>query len=236
MKLTKPFSVITQGFGANATPFYVNGGLKGHTGIDFAADWGVPIKSAGDSYCYSVMNRDNPDLMKYRAVFTLIDDGDVTYEISYGHCSAILATPNTSVKTGQVLANIGNTGDVFVGTTEVSAADKNAGSRAGRHLHFQVRKLQKIAVDVEPPLYAKYIMDGSGLLVINGFNYIVPDYKNGYAGCVDPTPFFELSTPPIPDILPSARLAIVGNQMLATNPTQARIILAVAALLKAFNS
>ncbi len=195
MILVKPFPIIGQGFGGNVVSLYSSQGLKGHTGIDFGADWGAPIKCATDAYCYSVMNRDNPNLMAYRAVYTLVDDGDVTYEVSYGHCSTIFAKPNTFVKRGDILANIGNTGDVFSGGYAVTVEEKNAGSHSGQHLHFQVRKMRKVAIDDATDPTAHYAMDGSGILSLNGFYYQVPNYDDGYNGCVDPMPFFQGVTP-----------------------------------------
>lgn len=233
MKLTKPFRIIGQNFGDNGVSLYSGQGLKGHTGIDFGANWGDPIKCSVDSYCYSVMNRDNPNLMAYRAVFTLVDDGDVTYEISYGHCSAIFAKPNTFVKQGDVLANVGNTGDVFSGANEVTLAEKLAGNHGGSHLHFQVRKMKKVAIADATDPTAHYAMDGNGILSLNGYYYQVPEYDNGYNGCVDPAQFF---TSTVHEILPSDRLTVIANNMMSTNPKQALIVLAVARFLKAFGN
>lgn len=84
------------------------------------------------------------------------------------------------------------------------------------------------------PLNGSHLHLGLGVKKPGEINYTM----------VDPLTLFdvnksyrtELSTPPEQNMLPSARLLIVGNQMMATNPTQARIVLAVAQLLKAFNS
>ena len=232
MNLTKPFSIIGQGFGANAVPIYSGQGLRGHTGIDFGANWGDPIHCAVDSYCYSVMNRDNPNLMAYRAVFTLVDDGDVTYEVSYGHCSTIYAVPGKTYKVGDVLANVGNTGDVFAGinpTGEVTEADKLAGSHAGAHLHFQVRLLKKVAIKDATDPTVHYILDGNGIYSKDGYYYSVPNYNDGWNGCVDPMPFFL-----DPTDTPYAKLIVIADSMIATNPYQAGIVRAVANIVKAF--
>jgi murein DD-endopeptidase MepM/ murein hydrolase activator NlpD len=238
MKLTPPFalSTIVQGFGDNAVTAYAGMGLKGHPGQDYGVPYGTPIKCAVKSQCYSTMSKNNPNLMAYRAVFTIIDDVNCSYEVSYGHCSEMYAVPGKTYDVGEVLALVGNTGDVYVGGAEVTNAEKIAGSHAGAHLHFQVRVLQKESATIPTDNTKHYVNDGFGILTLNGFHYYVPDFNNGYNGCVDPEPFFDLSTPPATDLLPSDRLAIVGNQMMATNQTQARIVLAVARLLKAFNS
>lgn len=189
MKLTPPFplNTITQGFGKNATPLYGSQGLSGHTGVDFASVniYGLAIKSSSDAWCYSDVNKNNPDLSRYRAVYTIVDDSDFSYEVSYGHCNEILSTPKTDVKEGQVLATVGNTGEVYVGGRAV--IDRIHGD--GAHLHFQVRKLLKI-----PKTEASYkihlLIDGNGVLEKDGCYYQVVDIDNGYNGCVDPMQFF----------------------------------------------
>jgi murein DD-endopeptidase MepM/ murein hydrolase activator NlpD len=235
MKLIKPFPIIGQVFGANATPLYAAQGLKGHPGIDFGADWGAPIKCATDSKCYSVLSKNNPNLMAYRAVCTIVDDINWSYEVIYGHCSDIYAIPGNNLTTGQIIGLVGNTGDVFSNGVEVTNAEKLAGSHAGSHLHFQVRRLIKESATIPLDPTKHYVNDGFGLLTFNGSHYYAPDWNNGYNGCVDPAQFF--STDPVStDLLPSDRLFILGNQMMLSNPTQARIVLAVARLLKSFNS
>lgn len=231
MKLTPPFplTTIAQRFGDNANPLYKGQGLKGHSGIDFGVPYGSAIPSATDSLCYSVMNKDNPNLMFYRAVFTIIDDVDFSYEVSYGHCSDITAVPDTKCLQGAVLGHTGNTGDVYAGNHAVTLEEKQAGSHAGTHLHFQVRKLKKESVNI-PMGNLKYINDGQKQLVLNGFRYFVVDYENGYNGCIDPMPFFAL------ELTPSEKLTNLANGMMAANPKQAKILLAVAGLLKAFTS
>jgi len=191
MKLTPPFplNTISQGFGLNGTPMYKTQGLYGHTGIDFVPPqpWGRAIPAVADSYCYSLINKDNPDLSKYRAVYTIVDDGDFSYEISYGHCDEILATPKKHYKEKEILATVGNTGDVFVGGFAVT--DRAHPSHPGAHLHFQVRKLVKIP-KASSGFKSYLLRDANGVLERDGCYYQVHDYNNGYNGCVDPMPFF----------------------------------------------
>ena len=193
MRLTPPFplSTISQKFGRNDVAVYAREGLVGHTGIDYQVPWGTPIPSAVDSYCYSTMSKDNPNLMAYRAVFTLVDEGEFTYEISYGHCSDMFAKPFTDIKTQEVLANVGNTGSVFANGVEVTQAEKIAGSHEGAHLHFQVRKLRKVPATRQLDPLKHYVNDGFGILTLNGYHYEVPEWDNGYNGCVDPEQFFN---------------------------------------------
>lgn len=188
MKLNLPGVLIAQGFGENANPLYSGQGLKGHTGIDFAYNYGDPLPSFINAYCYSTLNKDNPNLMAFRAVFTLVEDGAFVYEISYGHCNQMFATPKTNVKEGEIIATCGNTGDVFSYGKEITLLEKQMGSHAGAHLHFQVRKTKKVPITVAGK---HYIFDGNGLLNYNGTILEIVDYDNGYNGCVDPMPFFD---------------------------------------------
>lgn len=233
MKLIPPFplNTISQGFGGTAVNYNSLTGTIGHPGIDFAIPWGTPIPFATDAYCYSVMSKDNPNLMAYRAVFTIVDEADVSYEISYGHCSEIVAKPATWVKQGDIAADVGNTGDVFVGGVEVTAVQKLAGSHAGAHLHFQVRVLKKVVAGLPLDASKHYVNDGFGILTTNGYHYEVPNWNNGYNGCVDPAPFFATETAPTNDY---DKLVAIANGMWATKPAQARMVLAIATLVKAF--
>lgn len=192
MKLVPPFplSTISQGFGANAVSAYSNMGLKGHPGIDYGVPWGTPIKCAGDALCYSTMNKGNLNLGAFRCVYTIVDDVDCSYEVSYGHCDAMHPIPPENVSTGQILASVGNTGDVYSNGSIVTNEDKRNGSKNGAHLHFQVRKLLKVPVNSFDAT-KHHLNDGHGLLSLNGFNYQVPEWDNGYNGCVDPAQFFD---------------------------------------------
>lgn len=191
MKLTPPFQLITQGFGENANDSYAAAGLKGHTGIDFgfAGDmYGKPIPATVTALCYSILNKDNPNLNAYRAVYQVFDDKDFSYEISYGHCSAIFAKPGETLALGDVVGYVGNAGTVYRWGKFVTLEEKQAGSHAGSHLHFQVRKLKKVK---ERSAKKKYLMTENGYYKKGGYYYEIVDYHNGYNGCIDPAQFFE---------------------------------------------
>ena len=136
----------------------------------------------------------------------------ITYSVIYLHLSSVTNTKtptDTKVVTynyGDVIGKIGNNGSVVPAPTPQRPLD-------GTHLH--------LGLGVKKPNELNYTM-------VDPLLYF--DIKTPFVG----TP--SLSTPPTPELLPSARLEIVGNQMMLTNPTQARIVLAVARLLKAFNS
>lgn len=190
MKLEFPIKdfIITQGFGANANPSYAGDGLKGHTGIDFVSKYDAPIYAAIKAEVYSIINKDHPDPMKYRAVFQIYDDVDFSYEISYGHCNCIICKEETTYDVGEQLATIGNTGTCYSNGRLVTREEKLGGSQAGHHLHFQVRKLKRVSKRNSKNMYVR---NSEGHLKRNGFFYEVVDYNNGYNGCIDPMPFLR---------------------------------------------
>lgn len=191
LKLDYPTDVrtIAQAFGENANGSYARDGLKGHPAIDFGAPWGAPIRSAsrGLGRVYKKFNEQNPDLSRYRAPCELIDLDDCVIEITYGHCNDITCLLGT-VKPLQILATVGNTGSVFDGSHEVTEAEKEAGSHGGAHLHFQLRKCQKVTDILATEQYLQGI---DGNVFYDGFYYHVPEYNNGYNGCIDPQPYLD---------------------------------------------
>ena len=185
-----PKQTISQGFGKNATSIYKDQGVAGHTSIDWDIPHGTPYPCcADDSYCYSVINKENPDPMRYRAVFTLVEKQSGTYEVSYGHCDKIYAEVGKTYRAGEILGTVGNTGDVFAGGRYVTREEKLARSTAGAHaLAPQVRPVKKVTSIMQGK---QYLYDGFGLFKKDGYYYEVADYNNGYNGCVDPEPFFN---------------------------------------------
>lgn len=177
---------VTQGFAKNFNPHYVNGGLKGHTGIDMVSKHLAPIYSIVDSYCYSHVNRENMNLKKFRAVYTLVELNGAWYEISYGHLMDIYAHPKTYLKAGTLIGNQGATGDVYIGGKVPTDEERKNG--AGSHLHLQFRAVKPVdARDSRK----KYLTDSNGTLKYLDKYWEVIDYHGGYHGCVDPQPFFD---------------------------------------------
>lgn len=189
MKFIHPLNpfVIDQAFGANANPLYAGEGVKGHTGLDLDGAYGQTIVSAADAYLYSTINMGaSPN--RYRAVFTLADEVDFSYEVSYGHVIDCLHPIGTTIRAGEPIARVGNFGDVYAGGHYVTEAEKLAGSQAGKHLHFQVRKCIKVSDTITGK---QYLQDANGYVKSKeGLYYEVVDYYAGYNGCIDPAPFF----------------------------------------------
>ena len=193
MKFTSPVNpyLITQRFGDNASPTYKAAGFNGHTGEDLGGYYGQSIFAACDGEVYSIINKDNPDLGKYRCVFTIIqDEQGKYYELSYGHLSNIKVNKGDVIKTGDYIADMGNTGEVYANGRLVTLEEKKAGSKAGVHLHLQLRPLKLIEQMDGYTLYDYALYNGLECPKREGkyLAYALP-YNNGEAACIDPMPF-----------------------------------------------
>lgn len=186
--LPAPKSLITQRFGDNANISYKRDGLRGHTSYDFGMAYGAPIYNCTpDAYCYSRMHEGDTYLNNYRALFFLVETEIGIYEVSYGHVSGFVADVGETYQVGDIIGYVGNTGTVFAGNHEVTEKEKEAGSHAGAHLHGpQIRVLRK---DKKRLPSTQYITTIDGYLKKDGFYYAIPNYNNGYNGCVSLAPF-----------------------------------------------
>jgi murein DD-endopeptidase MepM/ murein hydrolase activator NlpD len=187
-----PLSTVAQKFGKNANPLYAGQGLKGHTAYDFAVPWGTPVRACVDGPVYSVMHKGDLDTSQYRAVFQLVQVGNIFYEVSYGHMDDIYVEPLQTVKAGDIIGTVGNTGPVYSNGVAVPREPRLAGSHDGAHLHGpQVRPTRRVKVTAG----GLPLSDGFGVLRdAEGYYYEVLDYNNGYNGCVDPGPLFDTLT------------------------------------------
>lgn len=187
--LPAPLTTITQGFGANENPSYHADGLKGHAGCDFGLPYGSPLYACIEGYVYSIMNKGAVDPSKYQAIYQLVDGTDgYAYEVSYGHLSAIKALPGDYVKVGQIIGSTGNSGPVYANGVAVTVAERLAGSHAGQHLHFQVRKCRKVVSTIPS---GHYLQSGDGILYEGGYYYEVLNWESGYNGCVNPADYWN---------------------------------------------
>lgn len=185
MKLQYPYSkfVKTQGFGQNATSTYKASGWLGHTGLDLVADFGSKIYACIGGYVHEVSNKDNPNPERGRAVKVLYQESGLTYEIGYHHLDHIEVSVGDEIKVGQLIGTQGNTGNVYSGGERVTKEMRLNGSKAGTHLHLEVRLCKQVEKKEKGKTYLKNGVD------INGFYYEIVEYGNGYNGCVDPEQF-----------------------------------------------
>ncbi|RKS69346.1 murein DD-endopeptidase MepM/ murein hydrolase activator NlpD [Motilibacter peucedani] len=112
--------------------FGEGGGLwsHGHTGQDFAAPTGTPVKAAGAGV---VVSTERAGAYGNRIVLHH-SDGTETW---YCHLSAFQVEPGDAVEAGQVIGRVGSTGNT-----------------TGPHLHFEVRPGGGDAIDPMPWLRA----------------------------------------------------------------------------------
>ena len=176
MKLQYPYSkfVKTQGFGQNATSTYKTSGWLGHTGTDFSAGFGAKIYACIGGY---------PNPERGRAVKVLYEESGVCYEIGYHHLDHIEVEKGQTIKTGDFIGTEGNTGNVYSGGQRVTKEMRLNGSKAGSHLHLEIKLLKKVEKKEVGKTYLKNGVD------IDKFYYEIVEYKNGYAGCIDPEQF-----------------------------------------------
>ena len=88
--------------------------MRPHTGVDFSAPTGTPIYVTGNGVVESV---------KYMGGYgnTIVVDHGFNYKTLYGHLSSMNVRPGQTVKRGQQIGKIGNTGN-----------------SVGPHLHYEV--------------------------------------------------------------------------------------------------
>lgn len=197
---------IAQHFGDNANPLYAGQGLKGHPGLDIDAPYDSPIYDCtkGQGFVYKIFHHNDPILMDYRAVCELLELDDYIIEITYGHCNKT-DCPLGKVTERQVVATVGNTGEVYSGGHEVTEAEKEAGSTAGRHIHFQLRKCLKVLGNVDITKFYLADLDNQ-VYRNNGYIYEIVDYTAGYNGCIDPLPFLTAN---IQDQITQTQLSLI---------------------------
>ncbi len=106
---------LTSGYGMRRHPLL--GYSKMHTGVDFGAPFGTPIRAAGNGKV-ELAGR----FGTYGIAVKIQHSGK--YETLYGHMSRLAdgITPGTSVRQGQVIGYVGSTG-----------------RSTGPHLHYEVR-------------------------------------------------------------------------------------------------
>lgn len=131
---------LTSDFGPRRSPFTAS--VEMHRGIDLASDEGTPVYAAGGGEVVMAGRWQQYDSSEFSrlGIFVLIRHGDTGYETLYGHCSRVLVKEGDTVKAGQVIAEVGNTG-----------------WSTGPHLHFAIIHKQQF---VDPKLYLLHFDSG----------------------------------------------------------------------------
>jgi len=188
LELYEPFTrnLITQGFAENAATYYKDNGLIGHPAIDYGVTCGTPIRNCIDgAFVYSLLNRENPDLTKYRAVLTLKEVDGIVYEYIYGHMDRIDVSPGQILPLGAILGTSGNTGEVWSNGVKVT---KHRPGCPGGHLHAQLRTCKKVKKTTKGK---QYLVNGLGIYKWDGYYLEILDFKNGTSGCVNPMDYYN---------------------------------------------
>lgn len=172
---------VAQTFGANATPIYVQGGNKGHSGWDIGCGFGSDILAPFDMYVYSVIDKNSPMLGPegYTQVGGIVNTELETFEFIIGHCDPAVQVGD--VKKGQKIATEANHGPVFDGQLQITLAMQRAGDKRGSHRHYQKRPLYKVTSTG----WGTYLNAYGYYRDSQGYYYQVVDPNNGYQGCVD---------------------------------------------------
>ena len=108
-----PGAAITSGFGPRLHP--ILGTVRMHTGVDFEASQGTPIRASADGTVVTAA-----DCGGYGNC-TILDHGNALATL-YAHQSSIAVKEGQTVRRGQVIGAVGSTG-----------------LSTGPHLHFEVR-------------------------------------------------------------------------------------------------
>ncbi|MDE6453260.1 MAG: M23 family metallopeptidase [Muribaculaceae bacterium] len=109
----KSLRAMASGYGYRRDPIY--GTSKFHEGMDFSAPPGTPVYATGDGRVLSAdWNSGYGNLIE-------IDHG-YSYVTRYAHLSEMLVRPGQSVRRGDLIGRVGNTG-----------------KSTGPHLHYEVR-------------------------------------------------------------------------------------------------
>jgi murein DD-endopeptidase MepM/ murein hydrolase activator NlpD len=111
----KNLNRIASGFGYRVDPVYKT--TKFHAGLDFAAPQGVPIYATADGRVTTAGNSGNGF-----GNHVVISHG-YGYETLYGHMFRVKARNGQTVKRGEIIGYVGNTG-----------------KSTGPHLHYEVHK------------------------------------------------------------------------------------------------
>jgi murein DD-endopeptidase MepM/ murein hydrolase activator NlpD len=111
---------------------------KFHDGIDLAAPLGTPIHAPGDGVVVKV----GPEEGYGETIFIRHANGDVSF---YGHMARVFVHVGEKVKTGQVIAPVGN-----------------EGFSTGPHLHFTIHRggIDGPVIDPKPWLAARGVKVG----------------------------------------------------------------------------
>jgi murein DD-endopeptidase MepM/ murein hydrolase activator NlpD len=142
---------------------------KGHNGIDIVAPWGTPIYAVEGGVVCDV--NDNPaGYGKHVRVMTQTKE-KIEREWVYAHLALIYVTKGQTVKAGEQIGTMGNTGFVISSSNGAGFWVEGSNKYLGTHLHLGCRE---------------YVYDNKGWTWGAGLPKMsVLNYDNGSAGSID---------------------------------------------------
>lgn len=164
------------------------GGIKGHNGIDFFAGHGNPVYATHDGFAsFEIDNSGGHGVVVTTDKTFDYKDGQAYFKTIYWHFV-------DSTKEPQFKSPIEN-GTKYVKNGDLIGYADNTGASTGDHLHFGLKPM------------AKY-PDGT---------FYNLEQTNGFLGAIDPTPYFDGSTPTKIHILEKILIALKSLVALLTS-------------------
>ena len=101
---------IASGFGRRRSPF--TSGIEMHNGIDLSAEPGTPVLAAGGGRVSLAGRWTDLRVPEYGrlGLFVRLEHGESGYSTIYGHCQQIFVKNGDTVRAGDRIATVGNTG------------------------------------------------------------------------------------------------------------------------------
>lgn len=175
--------IPAQSFGRNGNPYYVDHGLKGHTGLDVVCGYGSDIHADYDMQVYKIFTKESHGSDGFTGIFALYDDGLQSFEWCIGHCKNVNVKIGDKVTTGDLIGTEGNFGLVWSGNQQITFAMSSAGDTRGYHRHYQMRPYKKVK---RTSWGNQYLSTTTGIYLDSDNNYYeIINFNNGYNGCID---------------------------------------------------
>lgn len=168
-----PHGDMTQYFAENQELYQKYSSTIAHNGVDIVRPHGEHLFAVEDGIIVSV-KEDPSGYGKNVRLLSFPDKDGLMRDWVYGHLHSIHVSLGETVRAGQFIATMGNTGFVVSNSNGNGFWSNNP--YAGTHLHIGVRNVKH---DKDGWKYEGY---KRGLCVI--------DYENGYKGRYDPLPLF----------------------------------------------
>jgi murein DD-endopeptidase MepM/ murein hydrolase activator NlpD len=188
MKLQLKYPVtpfhVNQGFGVNGAYYQANGiNIKGHNGLDLQAYHGQPVYASHDGVAfYEEDNNAGHGMVVISNQPYDYKGGQSYFKTIYWHFIDPLKEPKYDLPLYKYGVNSGRGIPVKAGD-QIGWAD-STGLSTGDHLHFGLK-----------PIMGGRAPSFGDAPDVNIGQWVNVEGDNGYQGAIDPTPYFEASSP-----------------------------------------